>query len=1008
MAGSLGWTTGVNMADVNGDGWLDIYVCNLGEYEGLTGKNQLFINQQDGTFLDKAADYGLDFSGFSTQSAFFDYDLDGDLDMYLLTHSVHSNDTYRDTSIRREFHPTAGDRLYENRSTEESPHFVDVTKSTGIYSSRLGYGLGLGISDVDNNGCPDIYVGNDFHENDYLYLNQCDGTFVESLESVIGHTSHFSMGVDLADINQDGWIDIATMDMKPWREDILKTSEPPNSYEIYQYKLKQGFSYQYPRNTIQVNQGMDLHGQLHYAEYAQLLGMEATDWSWANLWADWDLDGLQDLFVTNGIYRRPNDMDYINFISQPAVLKSLNTQITIENLSFIQKMPQVPLPNRVFRQTDPMSFEEVGKLWGFGQGGYSNGAAYSDLDRDGDLDLVVNNLNAPASIYENLSDSLSSNNYLSVRLMGKGANRWGIGAKLIAYKDSTSWKRELFVVRGFQSSVEPILHFGLGKIALLDSVEIVWPDQSRSLLKELTSNQLLTVEQGEYLPLKEKKPRLSSDLIQVEEQANIDFVHRENSFVDMSKEMLIPRMLSREGPALAVGDVNGDELPDFFVGGAKRQSAQLFLQTAEGQFYPKDISTFHQDSIHEDVDAEFFDADGDLDLDLYVVSGGNEYRGKYIPLLDRLYINDGEGNFEKALKSLPEMYVNGSCVSSSDIDQDGDLDLFVGGRSVAGNYGVIPRSYILENDGQGHFEDVTEEYAESLQYPGLVTDAVWLSLNKDSFPDLIIGGEWMPLRAFVNKKGHLVELTEELGLSKTHGWWNTLHFADMDGDGDEDILAGNLGQNSPFEATLDYPCTLYLGDFDQNGSIDPIFCRRIGDKDYPIAFRDEMLAQLPMLKKKYTAYVSYANSTVDDIFEANELDAAEKRLVYTFSSIMLENLGEKGFQIRELPFEAQASPIYSFETHDINGDSVLDVFWGGNFSGVGPYQGKYDASFGGMALYSPGKDFQYLAPRESGFWVFGEVRKVLKFSRSNDITSLIISTNNGPIQLFRIPQSLNL
>ena len=855
VAGNPGWSTGVNMADVNGDGYLDIYLCQLGNYEGIRGKNQLFINQQDGTFRDEAPSYGLDFSGFSTQSAFFDFDRDGDLDMYLLTHSVHANDTYRDTSIRREFHPTAGDRLFENKGGGMTPQFVDVTREVGIYSSRLGYGLGLAISDVDNNGCPDIYVGNDFHENDFLYLNNCDGTFTENLEKIAGHTSHFTMGVDIADINQDGWMDITSMDMKPWREDILKTSEPPNSFDIYQYKLKQGYSYQYPRNAIQINQGIGPTGQLHMGEVAHLLGMEATDWSWSCLWADWDLNGRNDVFISNGIYRRPNDMDYINFISDPQVLASLKREITEESLAFIQKMPQVPLPNKMYSQTTSLHFEELGKKWGVDQVGFSSGAAYADLDRDGDLDLIVNQQNAVASLYENVSDSLSGNHFLEIELRGKGKNQYGLGAQVLTYKDSIQWKREMFVVRGFQSSVEPLIHFGLGSHSFLDSLVVIWPDQSRTILREIRVDQLLIIEQ-------ENADQVRKDLVNEEPylsmvEKTLPFTHKENTYIDFNSEILLPRMISREGPALATGDVNGDGRIDLFVGGAKHQASQLFLQLSDGIFTPTSVATFAADSIHEDVDAAFFDADGDGDLDLYVVSGGNEYSGRYKPLMDRLYVNEGLGKFIRSEGHLPEMYVNGACVSPSDIDGDGDIDLFIGGRSVAGNYGVIPRSYLLENNGKGFFSDQTAKYAEALEYPGLVTDALWMHLNDDSYPDLLLAGEWMPIRAFVSEQGKWVEATENLGLGQTHGWWNTLYVEDLDGDGDEDFLAGNLGLNSAFEASLKNPCTLYIRDFDQNGSIDPIMCIHKEGEDFPIAFRDELLSQLPFLKKKFTTYAAY-------------------------------------------------------------------------------------------------------------------------------------------------------
>lgn len=1005
VEGQQAWTTGVSMADVNGDGWIDIHVSQLGDFEGMKGSNQLYINQQDGTFLDRAPEYGLDFSGFSTQAAFFDYDADGDLDMYLLTHSVHKNDTYRDTSIRKEFHPTAGDRFFEHLSLEDKgahPVFVDKTQEVGIYSSRLGYGLGIGLADLDNNGCPDIYIGNDFHENDYLYLNNCDGTFTESLEQVIGHTSNFTMGVDISDINQDGWMDIVSLDMKPWRQKILKTSEPPNSYEIYQFKLRQGYAYQYPRNAVQVNLGVDTERNLHFSERAQLLGMDATDWSWSALWADFDLNGKEDLYITNGIFRRPNDMEYINFISESDVVQALNKELTEESLSFVAKMPQVPVPNRLYSQVGSMTFEEKGVEWGLAETLFSNGASYGDLDNDGDLDLVVNNLNENASIYENLASADSTRNYISIQLHGAGKNTSGIGAKVSIHHKHRLWKKEVFTTRGFQSSVSPILSFGLGEVDHVDSLVVFWPNGTQTVQRDLSTDQLLLVRQETsskgftqdiepYYPVEERK-----------EGMGLDFIHKENAYIDFNKEGLIPHMLSQEGPCLAVGDANGDGLTDIFLGGAKYQASYLYLQDAKGQFFPSKQLAFQEDSLSEDVDALFFDADGDQDLDLYVVSGGNEYNGPFKPLLDRLYINNGEGTFTREEEYLPLMYVNGACVTNADMDLDGDQDLFIGGRSVAGFYGVIPRSYILENQGNGKFVDRTKEEYPALEYPGLITDAEWADVKGDSFPDLLLAGEWMPIRAFENSQGALKEVTDDVGLEWTNGWWNSLHVEDFDGDGDLDILGGNLGKNSPFKTSQESPCSLYLKDFDKNGSIDPIFCYASGGKSFPVAFRDELLGQMVGLKKKFPNYISYAEADISQILSGYNLEGAEIRKLYTFSSAYFDNQGNGNFKMIELPDEAQVAPIYDFETLDIDSDGKVEIFWAGNREGVGPFQGRYDASFGGMGRIS-GDSLQVFPAMETGLWVSGEVRDIECVPLANGSILGIFAKNNGPVQVYLLP-----
>ena len=1016
VEGPEGWTTGVSMADVNGDGWLDLYVCQLGDYGGITGRNQLYINQGEGNFAEKAGAYGLDFQGFATQAAFFDYDLDGDLDMYLLTHSVHANDTYRDTSIRRDFHPTAGDRLFRNEGKrnpdDEDVYFTDVTATSGIFSSKLGYGLGIAIADLDKNGYPDVYIGNDFHENDYLYLNQGDGTFREALAESVGHTSQFSMGVDIADFNRDGWMDIISLDMKPWKERILKTAEPPNTYEIYQYKLRQGYYYQFPRNVFQVHQGLkkDTSGRLipHFSEQGYLLGVDATDWSWSALWADLDLNGWEDLFVTNGIFRRPNDMDYINFVSQPEVVRSLEAGITEENMKFIQEMPQVKVPNRVFAQQDQGMLVQSADIWGLAEAGFSNGAVYADLDKDGDLDLVTNNLNATASLYKNHSDSLGSGNFLSIRLKGNTLNTWGVGATVTAYANENQWSRSLFPPKGYLSSMPPVVHIGVGEVEALDSVKVWWPGKvpSTTLLTEVAANQHLIIEQSNSRSLHDSSMAYLPATPQVhqwEEAVNgLAYAHQENSYVDFNKEILMPHMLSKEGPALATGDVNGDGLEDVFIGGAKNQLGSLYFQDTTGDFHQTYQPGFDEDSLHEDVDATFFDADGDLDLDLYVVSGGNEYRGPYKPLLDRLYINDGKGAFQRAEAHLPEMYVNGACVEPADIDRDGDLDLFVGGRSIAGFYGVIPRSFILENDGAGKFRDVTQEVAPDLAYAGMVSDALWVDINSDEKLDLLVAGTWMPIRSFISKKGKLQETTQLAGLGWTNGWWNVLYAADLDGDGDKDILAGNLGKNSPFTASREAPCTLYIKDFDGNGSVDPIMCRYREGKSYPVASRDELLSQLVGLKKRFLDYDSYAEAQITDIFTTEELKGAERRYVFEFSSLMLTNNGNGTFAISELPREVQVAPVYAFATQDVNQDQQPDILWGGNFFGVGPGQGRYDAGVGGIAIGTGNGAFRPVLPVDSGFWIPGEVRKMVWIGRGENSRRLLIAKNNGRTQMLSL------
>lgn len=1012
VAGIEGWTTGTSMADINGDGWLDIYVCQLGNYSGIEGNNLLYINQQDGTFKEAAGEYGLNFRGFSTQAAFLDYDMDGDLDMYLLNHSVHNSNTYQDTSIRKNLHPLAGDQLFRN---DGENGFINVTAQVGIYSSELGYGLGIAVSDIDRNGCPDLYIGNDFHENDYLYLNNCDGTFSEVLEQAIGHTSQFSMGVDIADINRDGWMDILSLDMKPYWEAILKTAEPPNSYDIFQFKRSYGYYYQYPRNALQLNQGIPSRQDKlplvpQFSEVAQMMGLDATDWSWAALWADYNLDGNQDLFVSNGIYRRPNDMDYINFSSDPEVVRSLNRGIDTQNLAFIEKMPQVKIANRLFTFEETLHYREVSREWGLDQPVFSNGAIYADLDNDGDLEIVTNNINEPAYVYENLSDSLTDHHYLKVRLEEDPANgTTATGVRVEAYYADQMWVREQFPVRGFLSSVEPVIHFGLGKVEILDSLMVHWPDGTMDIRKKVTTNRLMNIRKSteterNNIQLTTYKPLFES----IGNPSGIDFQHKENNFIDFQREPLMPHMLSQEGPALAIGDVNGDRLDDVFVGNGRRYSSELYVQNKDGSFISILDTVWQGDSAHEDIDAVFFDADNDEDLDLYVVSGGNEFRGPYKPLMDRLYINDGTGKFRREDDRLPEMYENGSCVRPADFDGDGDIDLFIGNRVISGYYGISPRSFILENDGSGYFTDVTEEIAAPIARAGMVSDACWVDINNDDKLDLIIVGEWMPITTFIYKKGQFSENTQLVGLGWTNGWWNSIRAADIDNDGDQDLIAGNLGLNSTFEAQRNEPCFLYLNDFDENGRIDPVICYFEAGKKYPFASRDELLAQIVPLKKKFTTYESYAESTIKDIFTAQQLKNADIRYTYTFASSYLENRGDGTFDVQELPREAQIAPVYDILVKDVNNDGNQDLILGGNFSGVGPNRGVYDASYA-LFIKGDGKGgFKAVKPRESGLWVKGNVRAIEELRQKGDKALLVFGKNGAELEFVRLPYSVTI
>lgn len=990
VADSIGWKTGVTMADVNGDGYIDIYVSGV-DYLTMHGRNVLYINNGDGTFTDRTKEYGLDHVGYSTQALFFDYDGDGDLDMFLLNHSTHSE---RTGGAGGTANPRSSDRLYRN----DNGHFVDVSERAGVADPAGAFGLGVVASDLNLDGCPDLYVGNDFQEDDYLYLNNCDGTFTESIAQSTGHTSRFSMGVDAADFDNDGRPDIFVADMLPEREDILKTSASTESFDLFERRLRAGYHPQYARNTLQLNRGGN-----RFSDIGFFAGVAASDWSWAPLFADLDNDGYKDLFLTSGVFRRPNDLDYINYISNESIQASLAHGISKENLSLLQKMPSVPMPNHVFRNNGNLTFTNVAAEWGLAQPGFSNGAAYVDLNNSGALDLVVNNINAPASIYRNHARERNGAHYLTVTLRGAGKNTGGIGAKVIAVSGNKRQLLEEMPTRGFESSVDPRLHFGLGAATRVDTLTVIWPDRRYQMLTNVAADNFITLSQTEaagrfVYPVPDTSRALFTD---VTARTKIDFAHRENAFSDLDREPLMTHLLSTEGPALAVGDVNGDGLDDIYIGGAKWQAGRLYLQQRDGTFRVSEQPAFAADSLQEDVDAVFFDANGDGFPDLYVVSGGNEFWGKDDALQDRLYINDGKGHFHRDLNALPRMAESGSVVVPADFDGDGHIDLFVGRRVVSRNYGLTPRSYLLRNDGKGHFTDVTKERAPELAQAGMVSSAAWIDYDGDGKQDLVVAGEWMPVRVFHQEGGRFVDRTAAAGLAQTEGWWNTVSAVDLDGNGRKDLVLGNLGLNSYIHASAAEPTRLYVGDFFNTGTLKQILTSYQHGVSYPIAGRDELVRLMPQLERRYPTYASFGASRIEDILPREELAKAQVLEARDFASAVAINNGNGTFTLRALPAQAQFAPIYASVAADFDGDGHTDLLVAGNLFGVTPLLGRYDASYG-LLLKGTG-DGRFVAAdrRETQLTIDGQVRHMTLLRGANGKRLIAVARNNDKLEILQ-------
>ncbi len=990
-AGSSHWSNGVAVVDINQDGYPDIYVSRGGPRGSETRDraNLLFINNgmEDGilSFTESAGEWGLADDSYSVQSAFFDYDADGDLDMYLLSNAL--VDFNRNTSRPKDLTGKAPsvDKLFRNNGDEK---FTEVSKEAGIVIE--GFGLGVEICDINTDGWPDIYVSNDFLTDDLLYINQKDGTFNNEIGTYFEHLTFNGMGNDIADINNDGLMDVIVLDMLPEENDRWKLTMMGNNYDEFQTGLSYGYQPQYIRNTLQLN-----NGNGSFSEVGQMAGISATEWSWSALFADFDQDGLKDLCVTNGYRQDITNLDFMVYGNRVLTMgtEEANRKQRLEELN---KLPGIKIHNYFFKNKGDLQFEDISEEAGFSKPTYSNGMAYADLDNDGDLDLVMNNIDDPAGLYENQRPSGDKNRYLKVKFKGENPNATGIGSQVDLFYGGKMQHQYFTPYRGYLSTVEEGLHFGLGETAVVDSALVTWPNGRVQLIKGIKTDQQLTLDYADAYIRNDSLSKSGPVLFQRADSVGLSYDHTEDEFVDFKIQPLLPHMHSRNGPGIAVADVNGDGREDCYISGAAAQAAGLMLQLPDGTFRKTDF----MDEAFEDMAPLFFDADNDGDQDLYVVSGGSSFQEGHELYQDRLYENDGSGNF-KPVAGLPHFKVSGSVVTAADYDKDGLLDLFVGGRVRPGVYPLPPPSMLLKNRSAGgilRFEKDTQKIQSAFSDLGMVTAALWTDFNNDTWPDLIVAGEFMAIRFFQNNKGSLREITDSTGLEHTHGWWNSIAAADFDRDGDSDYVLGNLGLNSRYKASSDEPLCIYAKDYDKNGQIDPVMCYYINGENYIAHSRNDLIEQISAMRVRFRTYADYAKATFKESFLKEELEDALIVKSETFASSYLENLGNGKFQLSALPRAAQTAPMYGALTGDYDRDGYPDILAAGNFYSGEVFSGRYDASIGWL-LEGDGKgNFHPVTSRESGFFTQGDAKGMANLIMP-DKELVITAINNGSLNV---------
>lgn len=987
------WNTGVVMADINADGWLDIYVCSSGHMPTGNRLNKLYINNRNGSFTEEAKKYGLDIKAYTTQVSFFDYDMDGDLDCFMINNSPipvnqlefsNKRDLLESKWPVGDFLKGGGDHLYQNNNGR----FTEVTQDAGIHGTLLSFGMGVSVGDINNDGYPDVYVANDSYERDYLYINQKNGKFKDMLEEKMQHTSFSSMGADIADVNNDGYSDIFTTDMLPLSDFRIKTTGAFDDIDMFNRKIGAGFYYHYVKNCLQLNSPSG-----NFKDIGNYSGVSASDWSWGALMFDMDNDGWNDILACNGVNHDVTDLDFMNFFANDVIQRMILSGKKDEVDQVLKQIPKTPLPNKVYKNEHNLKFIDIGEEWGLGQNTFSNGAAYGDLDNDGDLDIIINNQNQPSFVYKNNSRQINQHNYIGIQLKGEGKNTYAVGSKIQLFIGNQILTKEVIPSRGFQSSVDYKQIMGIGKFTKIDSMHIIWPNRIVSSIKNPAINKVYNYTQTSLGVLLQESAIEKNTLLS---KVNTNFTkHQENDVIDFYAERGVPEMLSKEGPKAAVADVNGDLLEDIFIGGTPSHPGQLYLQDKAGNFTIKPQKEFEAFTTFEDVAVQLVDIDNDKDVDLIIGPGGNNNEPNTRELQIRLFKNDGKGNFEIDAMAFPNVSMNISVIAPYDFNKDGFIDLFVGARNYPFVYGMNPTSFLFQNDGKGHFIDIAPSKVPAISNIGMVTDAKWVDIDGDQSSDLVIVGEWMSPHIFKNNKGQFKELSSNL--NELNGWWQTVAFADVNNDGKQDLIMGNIGENFYLQPSKKSPVKLFVNDFDKNGIKDKVVTYTIEGKDKPVVVKRELEEMVPLIKKNNLKHIEYARKSIQEIFTPEDIKSSIIKIFDFATSIVALNKGGGNFEIVPLPAMTQLSSVNAIQVTDLNRDGKVDLLLGGNHFDYQPQYDRLDASFVDILVQNKNGQFDIVEPLKAGILLKGQMRDIKKVNRQGKEHFLFLQNNDYPV-----------